>query len=172
MSIRSGTDRKGVRFTQDTVTGIDPALRCLTPNLRHRRLRDKVPMTFVPSDPYIGHAGRAGVDDGKDMLESGLRQRHGLWVTNARVDEAGAETFAAMPREEDGGPPRDRHGLPGQFTTRIPAVQVNMRTGGPCRSTCSERADWIRVMSATGRAGPADTGVLSIALRGASRSRR
>jgi glycine/D-amino acid oxidase-like deaminating enzyme len=35
-------------------------------NLRKRKLRDRVPMTFVTSEPYIGHMGLGGVDDSKD----------------------------------------------------------------------------------------------------------
>jgi sulfide:quinone oxidoreductase len=45
-------------------------------DLRHRRIRDKVPMTFVTAEPYIGHLGVGGVGDTKGMLESEMRQRH------------------------------------------------------------------------------------------------
>ncbi len=33
--------------------------------LRKRKLRDKVPMTFVTPEPYIGHLGLDGVGDTK-----------------------------------------------------------------------------------------------------------
>ena len=71
--------------------------------LRRKKIRDKVPMTFVTSEPYIGHLGLDGVGDTKGILESELRNRHIKWVTNAKiarveegkvfveeVDEAGA----------------------------------------------------------------------------------
>jgi len=45
-------------------------------DLRQRKLRDKVPMTFVTPEPYIGHLGLGGVGDSKSMLESELRQHH------------------------------------------------------------------------------------------------
>lgn len=55
--------------------------------LRKRKIRDKVPMTFVTSEPYVGHMGLDGVGDTKGMLESELRQRHIKWITNAQVKE-------------------------------------------------------------------------------------
>ena len=57
----------------------------LDTELRRRKLRHKVPMTFVTPEPYIGHLGLDGVGDTRGMLESELRQRHIKWVTNARV---------------------------------------------------------------------------------------
>src|SRR4029077_1994073 len=35
--------------------------------LRRRRIRDRVPMTFVTSEPYIGHLGRGGIGDTKGL---------------------------------------------------------------------------------------------------------
>ncbi len=54
-------------------------------DLRKRKIRDKVPMTFVTSEPYIGHLGLGGVGDSKSMLESELRSHHIKWVTNAKT---------------------------------------------------------------------------------------
>jgi sulfide:quinone oxidoreductase len=54
-------------------------------DLRRRKIRDKVPMTFVTSEPYIGHLGLGGVGDSKGMLESELRDRHIKWICNARM---------------------------------------------------------------------------------------
>ncbi len=34
-------------------------------DLRRRRIRDKVPMTFITAEPYIGHLGLGGVGDSK-----------------------------------------------------------------------------------------------------------
>ena len=59
----------------------------LDADLRKRRLRDKVPMTFVTSEPYIGHLGLGGVGDSKGLLESELRMRHIKWITNASVQQ-------------------------------------------------------------------------------------
>ncbi|MFZ2101178.1 MAG: FAD/NAD(P)-binding oxidoreductase, partial [Oricola sp.] len=53
--------------------------------LRDAKIRDKVPMTFVTSEPYIGHLGLDGVGDTKGLLESALRERHIKWITNAKT---------------------------------------------------------------------------------------
>ena len=55
-------------------------------DLRRRRIRDKVPMTFVTAEPYIGHLGVGGVGDTKGVLESEMRQRHIKWITNAKIE--------------------------------------------------------------------------------------
>ncbi len=57
----------------------------LDTDLRKRKIRDKVPMTFITSEPYIGHLGLGGVGDSKGMLEHEFRQRHIEWITNART---------------------------------------------------------------------------------------
>jgi sulfide:quinone oxidoreductase len=53
--------------------------------LRKAKRRDKIPMTYITSEPYIGHLGLGGVGDTKGMLESELRQRHINWITNAKI---------------------------------------------------------------------------------------
>ena len=57
----------------------------LDTDLRKRKIRDKVPMTYITSEPYIGHLGLGGVGDSQGMLESELRNRHIKWITNARI---------------------------------------------------------------------------------------
>jgi sulfide:quinone oxidoreductase len=57
----------------------------LDTELKRRKVRDRVPMTFVTPEPYIGHLGLDGVGDTKGLLESEMRERHIKWVTNARV---------------------------------------------------------------------------------------
>jgi len=54
-------------------------------DLRKRKLRHKVPITFVTSEPYIGHLGLGGVGDSKGMLESEFRDHDIKWITNAKV---------------------------------------------------------------------------------------
>ena len=53
--------------------------------LRRHRVRDRVPITFVTSEPYLGHLGIAGVGDSKGMMEHEFRNRHVKWIANARV---------------------------------------------------------------------------------------
>jgi sulfide:quinone oxidoreductase len=91
-------------------------------DLRQRRIRDKVPMTFVTAEPYIGHLGIGGVGDTKGLLESEMRQRHIKWVTNAKVDKVEPGKVYATEMDEE-GKPKKAHELPFRFSTMIPAFR-------------------------------------------------
>jgi sulfide:quinone oxidoreductase len=65
----------------------------LDADLRKRRLRKKVPMTFITPEPYIGHLGLSGVGDSKGLLEHELRERHISWHTNVRIKKAGGDSI-------------------------------------------------------------------------------
>ena len=94
----------------------------LDTELRKRRVRDRVPMTFVTSEPYIGHLGLDGVGDTKGLLESEMRNRHIKWVTNARVARV---TPGMMHVEEvaDDGAVKAAHELPFAFSMMLPAFR-------------------------------------------------
>lgn len=89
-------------------------------DLRKRKIRDKVPMTFVTPEPYIGHLGLDGVGDSKSMLESELRDRHIDWVCNARVDRVEEGTLFATEVDEDGND-RKVHELSFGYAMMLPA---------------------------------------------------
>ena len=74
----------------------------LDTELRRRKIRDQVPMTFVTSEPYIGHLGLDGVGDTKGLLESEMRNRHIKWITNARVTKVEAGMMHVEEVAEDG----------------------------------------------------------------------
>ena len=57
----------------------------LDTELRRRKIRDQVPITFVTSEPYIGHLGLDGVGDTKGLLESAMRDKYIKWFTSSRV---------------------------------------------------------------------------------------
>ncbi len=57
----------------------------LDTELRRRKIRDKVPMTFVTSEPYVGHLGLDGVGDTRGLLESEMRNHHIKWMTSSRI---------------------------------------------------------------------------------------
>ena len=59
-------------------------------DLKRRRIRDRVPMTFVTPEPYVGHLGLDGVGDTRSLMESELRDRHIHWMTNTRIDRVEA----------------------------------------------------------------------------------
>ncbi|MCB2060874.1 MAG: NAD(P)/FAD-dependent oxidoreductase [Novosphingobium sp.] len=94
----------------------------LDTELKRRKIRDRVPITFVTSEPYIGHLGLDGVGDTKTLLESELRDRHIKWITNAKV--AGVEDGMMHVEEvgEDGSVARS-HDLPFGFSMMLPAFR-------------------------------------------------
>ena len=94
----------------------------LETELRRRRLRDKVPMTFVTSEPYIGHLGLDGVGDTKGLLESAMREKHVKWITNARVKAIGADTMTVEEVADDGSV-RRTHDLPFKYSMMLPAFR-------------------------------------------------
>ena len=91
-------------------------------DLRNRKLRDKVPMTFVTSEPYIGHLGLGGVGDSKGMMESELRQRHINWITNAKVDRVEAGKMYVSEHNADGEVIK-QHELPFNYSMMLPAFK-------------------------------------------------
>jgi sulfide:quinone oxidoreductase len=88
--------------------------------LRRRKIRDKVPMTFVTPEPYIGHLGLDGVGDTKGMLESEMRDRHIKWHTNARID-AVEEGLMKITQVAEDGSDRVSHELEFAHSMILPA---------------------------------------------------
>ncbi|MDI3259063.1 MAG: FAD-dependent oxidoreductase [Sinobacteraceae bacterium] len=91
-------------------------------DLRRRKLRDQVPITFVTSEPYIGHMGLGGVGDSKGILETELRQRHIKWITNAKLLEATPDGVKVAEHDERGAVLKE-HALPSRYTMFIPAFK-------------------------------------------------
>jgi sulfide:quinone oxidoreductase len=90
--------------------------------LRDAKVRNSVPMTFVTSEPYIGHLGLDGVGDTKGLLESEMRQHHIKWICNARVDRVEADAMHVSEIAEDGSVKRE-HALPQAFSMMLPAFR-------------------------------------------------
>jgi sulfide:quinone oxidoreductase len=92
----------------------------LDADLRKRKLRDKVPITYVSSEPYVGHMGLGGVGDSKGLLESEFRQRHIKWIVNARI--TGVEPGSMAVDEMDArGQLLSQHQLPFKYAMVLPA---------------------------------------------------
>ena len=91
-------------------------------DLRKRKLRDRVPMTFVTAEPYIGHLGLGGVGDSKTMLESALRDKHVKWITNAKVTKVEPGKMHVT-EHDDEGKPKKEHVLPFKFSMMLPAFK-------------------------------------------------
>jgi len=91
-------------------------------DLRKRRLRHDVPITFVTSEPYIGHLGLGGVGDSKGILESALRDRDVRWITNAKVERVADGEMTVSECDADGNPVRT-HALPFRYSMMLPAFK-------------------------------------------------
>jgi hypothetical protein len=105
------------QFLQDpgpAVIGAMPGASCFGPayefafifntDLKRRKLRHKVPITYVTSEPYIGHMGLGGVGDSKSMLESEFRNNDIKWITNAKVTKVEAGKMFVTEMDEGGQP--------------------------------------------------------------------
>ena len=91
-------------------------------DLRRRKIRDRVPMTFLTPEPYIGHLGLGGVGDTKSLLESVMRDRDVKWITNAKVDRITPDGVEATEVNDD-GTPKKSYKLPSKYTMFIPAFR-------------------------------------------------
>jgi sulfide:quinone oxidoreductase len=91
-------------------------------DLRRRKLRDKVPMTFVTAEPYIGHLGLGGVGDSKGMIESAFRDKHVKWICNAKVTKIEAGKMFVTEVNDDGSE-KKQHELPFKYSMMLPAFK-------------------------------------------------
>ncbi|RUO76798.1 NAD(P)/FAD-dependent oxidoreductase [Pseudidiomarina taiwanensis] len=90
--------------------------------LRKRKIRDQVPITFVTPEPYVGHMGLGGVGDSKGLLEHKFRE-HGIkWICNAKVThfEKGTAHFEQF---DDFGKSLGEKSLPFQHAMFLPAFK-------------------------------------------------
>jgi len=94
----------------------------LDTELRKLKIRDKVPMTFVTSEPYIGHLGLGGVGDSKGMLESEMRQRHIKWLTNAKTTKV-EDGKIFVETVDDKGETDAHHEVDFKFSMMLPAFR-------------------------------------------------
>jgi sulfide:quinone oxidoreductase len=114
------------------VIGAMPGASCFGPayefafildtDLRKRKLRNKVPITYVTSEPYIGHLGLGGVGDSKSMLESEMRNRDMKWITNAKTTKVEAGKLFVT-QLDDLGQVYKEHEVPFQLSMMLPAFK-------------------------------------------------
>ena len=127
-----GDYQKFVENPGPAIIGAMPGASCFGPayefafifsrDLQKRRIRNKVPITFVTPEPYIGHLGLAGVGDSKGMLESELRNHDIRWITNAKTTrvEAGKMFVTEM---DEAGQPKKEHELPFAYSMMLPSFK-------------------------------------------------
>ncbi len=89
-------------------------------DLRKRKLRDRVPITYVTSEPYVGHLGLGGVGNSKGLLESEFRQRHINWITNAKVDRVEEGKMFVLEHNNEGEVIKE-HELEFNYSMMLPA---------------------------------------------------
>ncbi len=94
----------------------------LDTELRRRKIRDRVPMTFVTAEPYVGHLGLDGVGDTKGLLESQMRDRHIKFITNARVAKV-ADGMMSVEEVAEDGAVKATHDLPFAYSMMLPAFR-------------------------------------------------
>lgn len=121
-----------IRAPGPVVVGAAPGASCFGPAyefalildkaLRDARVRDRVPMTLVTPEPYVGHLGLDGVGDTRGLLEGELRQHHVRWITNARLDRVEAGRMQVSELGEDGAL-RAAHELPFAFAMILPSFR-------------------------------------------------
>lgn len=89
-------------------------------DLTKDKIRDKVPMTYVTAEPYIGHLGLGGVGDSKGMLETELRKRGINWICNAKVDKV-EKGLMHVTELDDMGKVKKTHELPFAYSMMLPS---------------------------------------------------
>ncbi|HEY9210274.1 MAG TPA: FAD-dependent oxidoreductase [Methylotenera sp.] len=114
------------------IIGAMPGASCFGPayeytfivnkDLRKRKLRKKVPITYVTSEPYIGHLGLGGVGDSKGMLESECRNNDIKWITNAKVTKVEAGKMFVTELDMNGNVVKE-HELPFKYSMMLPAFK-------------------------------------------------
>ena len=91
-------------------------------DLRKRKMRDRIPITFITSEPYIGHLGLGGVGDSKGMLESEMRNHHMKWITNAKVTRVEPNRMYVEEYDDRGQKVKD-HEVEFKYSMMLPAFK-------------------------------------------------
>jgi sulfide:quinone oxidoreductase len=94
----------------------------LDTELRRRKIRDKVQMTYVTAEPYIGHLGLDGVGDTKGLLESEMREHHIKWINSAKVKKVEPGKMTIEEIADDGSVKAEKE-LPFGFSMMLPAFR-------------------------------------------------
>jgi len=114
------------------VVGAMPGASCFGPayefafildaDLRKRKLRHKVPMTYVTAEPYIGHLGLGGVGDSKSMLESELRGHDITWITSSMTTKVEPGKLFTTQLDDLGNVMKE-HEVPFKLAMMLPAFK-------------------------------------------------
>jgi sulfide:quinone oxidoreductase len=132
MPRRSGATTEFLNDPGPIVVGAMPGASCFGPayefafivdaDLRQRKLRHKVPITFVTSEPYIGHLGLGGVGDSKSLMESEMRNRDMKWITNAKTTKVEPGKLHVTQLDDHGNVVKE-HEVPFKLSMMLPAFK-------------------------------------------------
>lgn len=77
------------------VVGAVPGVSCFGPayefifmldyELRRRKIRDRVSLTYITSEPYIGHFGLGSIGTSRELIENLMKRRNINWITNVKI---------------------------------------------------------------------------------------
>ncbi len=110
----------GTRFLESFIKWLQQFKTLEDRKTGYRLVRDH--LTFVSSEPYIGHMGLGGVGDSKGLMESEFRQRHIKWITNAKIDEVTENSMRASEVDVK-GVVQTEHKLSFNFSMLLPAFK-------------------------------------------------
>ena len=109
------------------VVGAIPGTSCFGPayefvlmlhyELKRRRLRYKVPITFITSEPYVGHMGLRGVGLSRRFMEDLFAERDIRWISNVKVKKV--ETNKVIYEDLNG----KTEEIPSTFTMLMPRFE-------------------------------------------------
>jgi sulfide:quinone oxidoreductase len=97
----------------------------LSTDLRKKKIRRKVPITFITPEPYIGHMGLAGVGKSTRALEDEFADQDIKYITNATIKEVKPEAVVLESGQE----------IPFRYSMIIPSftgVDAVAKTEGLC----------------------------------------
>jgi sulfide:quinone oxidoreductase len=127
-----GAYQEFIKDPGPVIIGAMPGASCFGPayeftfimntDLRKRKIRNKVPITYITSEPYIGHLGLGGVGDSKGMLESEYRNNDVKWITNAKVTKVEEGKMFVTEHDMSGAVIKE-HELPFKFSMMLPAFK-------------------------------------------------
>lgn len=66
----------------------------LDKELRKRKVRDKVEITWITPEPFLGHFGIGGIAGGEKMLRTFMKMYKINWITEASIDRIEKDTIS------------------------------------------------------------------------------
>jgi len=88
-------------------------------DLRRKKVRENVSITFVTPEPYLGHFGIGGIGDINGMLEKYLLSRDVKWIANAKIDKFTEDKVYVTEYDAD-GVNKQQHILDSNFKMFMP----------------------------------------------------